>query len=181
MCCRPRWSPLSARCRGIAPAPAWRPRHRSLPPCRCLKSLFLGRIRGRRTTGTLSPPKQRPTAGFHRLMPSFLSLEGEKRVTRFSDQDGTRRRFGRRGSNVRENVFVPVVFPPMRWRLLAQAVWRMNGPREKRFIRCTGPLGNRRRTERAPRGLKCENTAGYAPLSTSESTDGNALLRNVTS
>ena len=44
---------------------------------------------------------------FHRLMPSFLSLEGEKRVTRFSDQDGTRRRFGRRGSNVRENVFVP--------------------------------------------------------------------------
>ena len=81
----------------------------------------------------------------------------------------------------RENVFVPVVFPPMRWRLLAQAVWRMNGPREKRFIRCTGPLGNRRRTERAPRGLKCENTAGYAPLSTSESTDGNALLRNVTS
>jgi hypothetical protein len=44
-------------------------------------------------------------------MPSFLSLEGEKRVTRFSDQDGTRRRFGRRGSNVLENVFVPVFFP----------------------------------------------------------------------
>ena len=126
-------------------------------------------------------PKITSHSRFHRLMPSFLSLEGEKRVTRFSDQDGTRRRFGRRGSNVLENVFVPVFFLLMRWRLLAQAVWRMNGPRKERFIRCTGPLGNRRRTERAPRGLKCENTAGYAPLSTSESTDGNALLRNVTS
>jgi len=56
-------------------------------------------------------PKTTSHSRFHRLMPSFLSLEGEKRVTRFSDQDGTRRRFGRRGSNVRENVFVPVVFP----------------------------------------------------------------------
>jgi len=181
MCCRPRWSPLSARCRGIAPAPAWRPRHRSLPPCRCLKSLFLGRIRGRRTTGTLSPPKQRPTAGsIVSCRPSFrLKVKKELpafpiRMEQDAVSDAVVPMCGKTFS-------CPCFFLPMRWRLLAQAVWRMNGPREERFIRCTGPLENRRRTERAPRGLKCENTAGYAPLSTSESTDGNALLRNVTS
>ena len=124
-------------------------------------------------------PKTTSLSRFHRLMPSFLSLEGELpafpiRMGQDAVSDAVVPMCGKTFS-------CPCFFLPMRWRLLAQAVWRMNGPREERFIRCTGPLENRRRTERAPRGLKCENTAGYAPLSTSESTDGNALLRNVTS
>jgi hypothetical protein len=126
-------------------------------------------------------PKTTSHSRFHRLMRPSFHLRVKKELPAFpirmeqgAVSDAVVPMCGKTFS-------CPCFFLLMRWRLLAQAVWGMNGPREERFIRCTGPLGNRRQTERAPRGLKCENTAGYTPLSTSESTDGNALLRNVTS
>ena len=53
-------------------------RHRSLPPCRCLKSTFSQADTGKAHNRDTITPKTTSHSRFHRLMPSFLSLEGEK-------------------------------------------------------------------------------------------------------
>ena len=105
MCCRPRWSPLSARCRGIA-ASASMATPSSKPSTMSLSKITFSRADTERD-GYCQNNVPQPVPSSHAVLPP---PEGVKNSTAFrSGWDKTP--FRTPSAICRENVVVPVFFP----------------------------------------------------------------------